>query len=108
MVRSETDLAAFDAHVAAGRLEAAVGPRECLAQIPRGEVGSGDDAVQDAEAIVERLQPACLDDGIRGPRHRLHVDHALDVLEARLGDEVISRITPESSSRPRPRSDPSS
>ena len=45
-----------------------------------------------AEPVREGLQPARLLDRVLDPDRRLHVDHPIDVLEARLGQEVVGPV----------------
>ncbi|MCP9984733.1 hypothetical protein LUX32_49800 [Actinomadura madurae] len=67
-------------------------PGQCLGGVGAGEVGVGDDAVRDAEPVGERLQPAGLLHGVVRTDGGLDVHDLADVVEARLGDEVVGPV----------------
>ncbi len=52
----------------------------------------GDDSAGGAGRVGLRLQPTRLLHWIGAPERSLHVDHAVDVLKARLGEEVLGAV----------------
>ena len=63
-----------------------------LGSVRLGEMDLADDAVGMPEPVGEGLEPAGLLDGVLGPEGGLDVDRLLEVLEARLTDEVVGPV----------------
>ena len=63
-----------------------------LLEVGRRKVGVGDYPVWNSDAIVERLQPPRLLHRVLNANCGLHMNDALNVLESRLGNEVIRPV----------------